>query len=239
MEVLTEVWARVTTRQPTPDAGVVVVAALVAVALVVPRPAWAWTRHLVTIAHEGSHGAAAVLTGRRLGGIRLHRDTSGLTLSRGRPRGPGMVLTAGAGYVGPALIGLAAAFALASGWAVAVLWALLLLLVLLLLQVRNLFGVVSVLATGAVVLGVSWWGTGTLQSTFAYVVVWFLLVATPRPVVELAAQRRRQATPGSDADQLAALTHVPGAVWTAFFLLVTLGALVLGGGALLGRGLLG
>ncbi|MDO9380277.1 MAG: M50 family metallopeptidase [Nocardioidaceae bacterium] len=237
MEVLTEVWARVTTRQPVPDVGVVLATALVALGLVVPQPAWRWTRHLVTIAHEGAHGAVAVLSGRRLGGIRLHRDTSGLTLSRGRPRGPGMVLTAAAGYVGPALIGLAAALALAGGWAVAVLWALVVLLALLLLQVRNLFGLVSVVATGAVVLGVSWWGTSTVQLAFAHVVVWFLLLAAPRPVLELASQRRRRATPGSDADQLAALTHVPGAVWTVFFLLVTLGSLVLGGGALLGRGL--
>ena len=37
----------------------------------------------VTIAHEGGHAVAALLTGRRLRGIRLHSDTSGLTLSAG------------------------------------------------------------------------------------------------------------------------------------------------------------
>ena len=38
--------------------------------------------------------------------MRLHTDTSGVTLSRGRPSGPGMVATAFAGYVAPCLLGL-------------------------------------------------------------------------------------------------------------------------------------
>ena len=42
---------------------------------------------LVTITHEGAHGVAAFVTGRRLQGIRLHSDTSGLTISSGRPSG--------------------------------------------------------------------------------------------------------------------------------------------------------
>ena len=44
-------------------------------------------------------------TGRKLHGIRLHSDTSGLTLSAGRPTGPGMILTLLAGYVAPPLVG--------------------------------------------------------------------------------------------------------------------------------------
>ena len=40
-------------------------------------------------------------SGRRLDGIRLHSDTSGLTVSRGKPTGIGMVLTAAAGYTAP------------------------------------------------------------------------------------------------------------------------------------------
>jgi len=66
----------------------------------------------------------------------------------------------------------------------------------------------------------------------AYLVTWFLLMAAPRPVLELAAQRRRRGvrgTPDSDADQLARCTGVPAAVWIALFLSVTVGALLLGG----------
>src|SRR5699024_12319039 len=64
---------------------------------------------LATITHEGGHALVALLTGRRLTGIRLNRDTSGVTLSRGRPRGAGIVVTLLAGYPAPALTGLAAA----------------------------------------------------------------------------------------------------------------------------------
>ena len=44
-------------------------------------------RHVVTIVHEGAHGLAAWATGRQLAGIRLHSDTSGVTVSRGRATG--------------------------------------------------------------------------------------------------------------------------------------------------------
>ena len=81
--------------------------------------AWRYSRNLVTIAHEAAHGLAALACGRRLSGIRLHSDTSGLTLSRGRPSGLGMIVTALAGYVGPGLLGLGAAYLLHLGHAVA------------------------------------------------------------------------------------------------------------------------
>ena len=61
---------------------------------------------MITIVHEAGHALVAVLVGRRLSGIRLHSDTSGLTLTKGKPYGPGMVLTALAGYVAPSLLGL-------------------------------------------------------------------------------------------------------------------------------------
>jgi hypothetical protein len=167
VEVLGEIWARVAETQPLPDQPLVLAAAALALLAVWLRPAWRRTRHVVTIAHEGAHGVVAALSGRRLAGIRLHSDTSGLTLSKGRPRGPGMVATAAAGYVGPALLGLGAALLLSTGRSVAVLWLLLLLLALLLLQIRNLFGLWSVLVTGAALLAVSWWLPDTAQALVA------------------------------------------------------------------------
>ena len=71
----------------------VLVAGLLAL-LVVSWPAsWRLTRGVVTIAHEGGHALAAVLTGRGLHGIRLHADSSGVTHSSGRGGGVGLVLT--------------------------------------------------------------------------------------------------------------------------------------------------
>jgi hypothetical protein len=213
----------------------VLLTAAVALAAALHPALWRRSRHLVTIAHEGSHGVAALLSGRRLAGIRLHSDTSGLTVSRGRPTGPGMVATAASGYVGPALAGVAAAALLSRGYAVGVLWALLVLLALLLLQIRNFFGLWAVLVAGGGLFAVTWWAPPSLQLVAAYVVTWFLLLATPRPVLELQRERRRGRARGSDADTLARLTRLPGLVWVGVFLVVTCGCLGVGGSLLLGR----
>jgi hypothetical protein len=234
VDLLSEVWHRVVATQPPPSAAVVAGTALLSAVLVLMPRTWRVTRHVVTIVHEGAHGIAALLTGRRLSGIRLHSDTSGVTVSVGRPRGPGMVLTAAAGYVGPALLGLGAAALLAAGHAVALLWVVLVLLALLLVQIRNWFGLWSVLVSGAVVLVVSELLPGNAQSAFAYLLAWFLLLAAPRPVFELHAERRRRRSSTSDADQLARLTGLPGLVWVGVFLAVTVGTLVCGGRWLLG-----
>ena len=175
-----------------------------------------------------------LLTGRRLRGIRLHPDTSGLTLSYGRRRGPGMVLTAAAGYPGPALVGLGAAALLHAGHAVAVLWVALLLLVLLLVRIRNWFGLWAVLVAGVGVFAVSWWASADVQSAVAYAGSWFLLLAAPRAVVELQRERRRGAR-GTDADVLGWLTHTPALLSVGAFLLVTLGALAAGAWLMLAR----
>ncbi len=115
-----------------------------------------------------------------------------------------MFFTAVAGYVGPALFGLGAAYLLRVGHSVGLLWALLVLLVLVLILIRNWFGLWLVLAATVVVFAVSWWGSALLQSCFAYVGAWFLLLAAPRPVVELQSARRRGLASNSDADTLAA-----------------------------------
>lgn len=227
--MLDRIWQDVTGTQPPPGEGSVVATALVALALVVVPQVWRFARHVVTIAHEGAHGVAALVSGRRLAGIRLHSDTSGLTVSKGRRTGPGMVLTACAGYVGPALLGLGGALLLRERHALSVLWLAVLLLGLLLLQIRNFFGLWIVLLAGVGVGAVTWWGSDAAQSLAAYAGVWFLLLAAPRPVLELQQERRAGRARDSDADLLARITPLPGLVWVGVFLLVTLGCLLLGG----------
>jgi hypothetical protein len=228
VEGLGRFWARVTATVPELPTEVLLASAAVAALLVLHPPLWRPARHVVTIAHEGAHGLVALLAGRRLSGIRLHSDTSGLTVSAGRPTGPGMVLTCASGYTGPALFGLGAAALLAAGHAVGLLWALLLLLGLLLVQIRNWYGLWSVLATGAVVFAATWWLPPDGQAAFAALATWFLLLAAPRTVLELQTARRRRGASDSDADQLARLTPLPALVWVGLFLLVDVGALVLG-----------
>ena len=132
------------------------------------------------------------------------------------------------GVVGGGLFGRGTGAVVADAAAPGLLWALLILLAVLLIQVRNWFGLWSILVSGAVVFGVSWWLTPQAQSAFAYVLTWFLLLAAPRPVLELQTLRHRTGARTSDADQLARLTMLPAIVWVGFFLVVTVGALVLG-----------
>jgi hypothetical protein len=228
VDVLGRFWARVSATVPDLPASVLLGTAAVAALLVLSPALWRPTRHVVTIAHEGAHGLVALAAGRRLSGIRLHSDTSGLTVSAGRPTGLGMVLTCAAGYTGPALFGLGAAALLASGHAVGLLWALLGLLALLLVQIRNWYGLWSVLVTGGVVFAATWWLPPEGQAAFAALATWFLLLAAPRTVVELQTSRRRRGARDSDADQLARLTRLPGLFWVGVFLVVDVGALLLG-----------
>ena len=228
MELLAEVWRRATSSQPAPGPALVAGAALVALVLVLQPTLWRVTRTLVTITHEGGHAVVALLVGRRLRGIRLHSDTSGLTVSSGRPSGPGMVAMLVAGYLGPAAVGLAAVALLLGGHALGLLWGLVLLLALMLLQIRNFYGLVVVLVVGAGLLALSWYGSAPVQTACATLVTWVLLLAAPKPVLELTRQHRRGGAPHSDAGQLARLTRFPTAVWLALFGVLNLAGLVLG-----------
>jgi hypothetical protein len=220
---VTELWERVSAQQPVPEVGFVLATGAIAVALVVL--AWPQVRLGVTVVHEAGHALAAVLAGRRLSGIRLHSDTSGLTVSRGRPRGPGMVLMLLAGYLAPAMLGVLAAFLLAAGRGVGLLWLLVLLMAGLLVWVRNGYGLVVLLVLGGGLFALTWWGSAQVQSVAAYLVAWVLLLAAPRPLVELLGRGRSRT---SDPAQLAALTHVPAVVWTLVLLLANCAGLVLG-----------
>ncbi|HVD82156.1 MAG TPA: M50 family metallopeptidase [Propionibacteriaceae bacterium] len=228
MELIAEVWRRAMAVQPPPAPLVVALAAVIAGALVLPRAIWPYTRVLVTITHEGAHGVAALLTGRRLQGIRLHSDASGLTVSSGRPSGPGMVTMLLAGYLGSAVVGLGAVALLIAGHSLGLLWLFVILLALLLVQIRNFYGFVLVVGCAVVLILVSWYLPATMQSGLAYVLTWTLLLAAPKPVLELIRQRRGGRAPHSDADQLARLTRVPASLWAGGFLIVNCAGLVLG-----------
>lgn len=238
---LTALWDRLLNAQPDPPPLLVVLTALVALVVVATRLPWQIARNAVTIAHEGGHALAALLTGRRLHGIRLHSDTSGLTLSAGRPSGPGMILTLLAGYLAPPLVGLAGAWLLAGNRITLLLWVAVALLLAMLVMVRNAFGVLSLVVTGGVVLAVSWYAPPQVQAVFAWTCVWFLLLGGVRPVVELQRVRSRGRMPASDADQLAGITPFPAFFWVTVFALANLavlgtGALLLAGPILTGAG---
>ena len=232
---VTDLWDKLLGAQPDPPGLLVLLTALAGLLAVAIRPVWRVARNAVTIAHEGGHALMALLTGRRLRGIRLEFDTSGLTLSSGRPTGPGMMLTLLGGYIAPSLVGVLGAWLLGGNRIMLLLWLAVVLLLLMLINVRNLFGVISLVVTGAIVFVVSWFASPQIQAIFAYAGVWFLLFGGVRPIFELQSLRRRGRMPQSDADQLAHITHVPALFWVGVFLVVDLGALVIGAFLLAGQ----
>jgi hypothetical protein len=212
----------------------VLVTGVVALVVVTFNELWRPARNVITIVHEAGHALVAVLVGRRLSGIRLHSDTSGLTLTKGKPHGPGMVSTALAGYVAPSLLGLAFSGLVGADRITAVLVICALLLLGVLVMVRNVYGFFTVLLVGGVLFGVAWWTSPLVQAAFAHVITWFLLLGGVRPVGELQRKRRRGWARDSDADQLARLTGAPGWLWVGMFFFINLGSLTLAAAWLLG-----
>jgi len=230
-DVLSHIWTAATTAHPIPTAQLIAATGVVAL-LVVASPIWRLARHLITIAHEGGHAVMALLSGRRLRGVSLHADTSGVTRSSGRGEGPGLVLTLLAGYPAAGVLGLGAAWLLRRGFALGLLWGLVALLALLLLAIRNLFGAFAVLVAGALLVAAATYLPATVQTLVAYFLTWLLLLGAIRAALELSRARAIGASL-SDAEQLAQVTRVPTGFWTALFLLLTTATALLGGWLLL------
>lgn len=151
-----------------------------------------------------------------------------MTVSRGPARGIGAVLTFAAGYPGPALLGLLAAWVLARGYPAGVLWAVLVLLAAMTAQIRNWFGFLAVCGTAAPVALILRFCSPIVQSGVAYLILWLLLFGGTRTVLDLR-QGRRWSGGASDADQLARLTWFPATAWVFAFLTLNGAALGLGG----------
>lgn len=224
--MLADLWRRLTQAGPQIPEQLTVATGLGA--LLVVLVAWPAVRLLTTISHEAGHALVARLCGRRLSAIRLHSDTSGLTVTRGRPRGPGMVASLAAGYPAPAVVGLGLAWLVSVGHYAAALWLTVLGLLAVLIWTRNLYGLAVVALLGTGIALASWYAQPLPLGLLASFLAWLLLLAAPRPVVELIRQRR----PGSDAAQLAAITAVPGLLWGVAWLVACVAAL-LGGVVLL------
>ncbi|HJQ47273.1 MAG TPA: M50 family metallopeptidase [Amycolatopsis sp.] len=219
--------------QANPSYWVPVLTGGLALLLVLSGSPWRLARNLVTIVHEAGHALVAVLAGRRLEGIRLHSDTSGVTVSRGKPEGPGMVLTSLAGYSAPAVLGLAFAALVALDRITVLLGLAALLLLGVLVMVRNAYGVLSVVVTAAGLAVLALVAGEQVQSWFVYLITWFLLLGAIRPVVELQRKRRRGAAHDSDVDQLARLTGVPPALWLLILGVLALSCVLIGAAWLL------
>lgn len=220
-----EQWAERLAAHP---AGPLVTAGAALVVVLSPG-LWRWARTVITIVHEGGHALAAVLVGRRLHGIRLHTDTSGLTVSRGKRTGPGMVFTAFAGYPAPAVLGLGFAVLVRFGLPDVVLLVAAIMLLGVLIVVRNAFGFVAVIATAAGLAVVVYLGGPRIEAAFVAAIAWFLMLGSLRATLDLRSLRRAGGAGDSDVDQLGRLTGIPGGLWWFVMVLGALVCLVVGG----------
>ena len=217
-------WHRAFAAQPLPRLWLILGSGVLALAVVTSSRVWPAARIVVTIVHEGGHALMALMAGRRLSGVRLYRDTRGVTVSSGRLNGPGITLTAAAGYPAPSLLGLGAAGLLAVGHLTGMLLLSLALLAGLMIAVRNVYGILAVLATAGAVAVVCLFASAEVQAGFGYTMTWFLLLGGVRPVIELQRERQRGRS-RTDADQLARLTPVPGGAWVIIFGIFAVAAL--------------
>ena len=217
---LASAWGYAVQETAPLDARSVAWSAVIGLAVVLAPGLWPIARNAVTIVHEAGHAFVGTLVGRRITGIRVHSDTSGVTLSRGRPRGPGMVATLAAGYPAGAALGLVVAWLASLGYAHGVLALLIVILALSLAQIRNWYGLWVLLVAGAVVLAVAFRLPEPAPALFATALATFFGAGSLRTCFELAAARRG---PGgsSDADQLGDITVLPAGAWLLVFTLVS------------------
>lgn len=209
-------------------AGMVLVAAVVAIVMCFNARTWLVLRILVTVVHELGHAVVGVLSGRRLTGITVAADMSGQTVTVGKAQGPGRVLTTVAGYPVPPVVGAVLMVAAAQGFAPLALALASTLLVVLLVMVRSaLTFVVFALAAG-LGLVVCWYDQPVLTTGFVLAVGIFLIVGGLRAVFSLTAEHTRGRTARSDAATLGTLTPLPAGVWLALFLIVSTASAVAG-----------
>jgi hypothetical protein len=219
---------QVSASQAVPPGWVVGAGGLVALILVLHSGLWRLAGKVITIAHEGGHALVSIMSGRQLEGIRLHADSSGVTRSRGRRTGPGLIATAAAGYISPSALGAGSAWLLDGRHVTAMLWLIFALLAATLLVIRNAFGALAVVVTAGGVLAVALVASAVVQAGFAYSSAWFLLFGGLRPVLELPRRTAKGRSGLSDADHLFRLTRIPTSLWVALFHLVSLAALAVG-----------
>lgn len=229
LDALLERWG----IEASPDpAMVAAVAGLVVVLMTVPA-VWRIARQASTIIHEMGHVLAAWCTGRRVSGIKLHTDTSGVTLSRGKPGGPGLLITFLAGYPAPGLLAAGLVWLATAGHSGAALTVFQAVLLLALLLSRNVVGILScllaVLGTGLI-----WWHNDAEIVGYTVVALGvFYAVAGVRGTLDVCrvhltarGSRSRAAVATTDASQAARAWRalpLPAALWLLFFLLTSLG----------------
>lgn len=207
-----------------------------AAALSIPRTTWRYFGLFATLVHELGHAVAALLTGRVVRGIRLHRNHSGDALSSGRGA-LGIVISGVLGYPAPAIVGAAQLWSVFHGYTAIALFAGGVVLVLTLAVIRNLFGILVVLGSAAVSAPLWFYATPVVQSYALLVLGVALLVGALRGLATVIGVHilHRDRLPTSDAYLLYRRTGIPSPLWLAVFTVLIAAAVLFAIAAYAGR----
>jgi hypothetical protein len=210
--------------------GVIWRAALIAWILAVPL--WFLTKFVVVLAHEGGHAIVGIALLNRVRRIDFNSGGGGGTEWVKAPMWPFVILILLAGYAGPSLFGLMAAWLLRHDRPDMVIWGSMAFLVLMLFAVRGWIGWVVIPLLLVVLYQVATKAEAGVLTLIAYVWTWFLLIgAVQRMLVYIRAKHYQNKT--SDTALLQRVTWLPNEVWTFVQLIGTGAALVWGGAMLL------
>jgi hypothetical protein len=200
-------------------------------AWVLAVPLFFVTRFVTVVAHEGGHAIVAVALLRGVHAIRIYRSGGGRT-EHDRAMWPFGILISAAGYLGPSLFGLLAAWLLIRGETAAVLWGSIAFLAVMLLAVRGVVGLLLVPALAVMLYQVAVKAEPPTQALFAHVWVWFLLISAVQRMVVFMTTANYD-VPNNDTAALSRQTLLPRALWGLILLVGTIAALVWGGAMLL------
>lgn len=202
------------------------VSVALAVLLVGLDSTWRYVRYAITTVHELGHVVVGWFVGRTVESINLNHDTSGLTMTRGRPDGIGYFFLYVAGYTAPPVAGfvlLASVIYERAGWGMAALTGLLLVA---LIFIRNAFGVL-VLVVQLVVYGGLWYVNDQEALGWLLLLVGSLMsVGGTRAAVDLVSLHRRRKARTTDAAILGRQTRLGAMTWAVGFVAFALVLLV-------------
>lgn len=195
--------------------------AVVLLCLIVP-PAWHLARNAVTIVHEMGHVTMAFLMRRRISGIKLHSDTSGLAITRGKPSGIGILLVSISGYTAPGIVGVLLVWASYAGHSGVGVLLLTVLVGLAFLLARNVFGFLITSVSLLLLIWALFDATPVVLTSIALIVGIFLATGSFRASLDLISAHSNGQ--GSSSDAASAARHsgiIPTIAWLGFFLIFT------------------
>lgn len=211
-DFLKHAWDTAWTSTQPPVLWTVALLVAAGAALTLLPPVWHRVRHIVTLAHESGHAVVGVLTGRRLTGIKLHSDTSGVTATAGVGWGLSGMLTTLAGYPAPAFVAAMILYGVMSGHANLTAAVICAILLILLLFTRNAWGLLVTLAT-ILVIGAAFTSAPAWVTSFVLLAIVGLLAAGSFRTLLEERESRKSGVEGSDIAALASRTLLPATGW--------------------------